>query len=58
MNPNIGVTARTLTLDLVTAEVVRSFVSAGIDCMVLKGPAVAHRLYKNAPGCRNYGDCH
>jgi Uncharacterised nucleotidyltransferase/Transglutaminase-like superfamily len=56
MNSNLGVAARTLTLDLVTAEVVRNFDSAGIDCMVLKGPAMAYRLYRDAPGCRNYGD--
>ena len=26
------------------------------SCMLLKGPAMAHRLYGDAPGRRNYGD--
>ena len=56
MNPNLGLAARTLGLDLVTAEVVSNFDSAGIDCMVLKGPAMVHHLYQDAPGCRNYSD--
>ncbi|HUL25038.1 MAG TPA: nucleotidyltransferase family protein [Streptosporangiaceae bacterium] len=56
MKPNLGLAARTLALDLATGEVVRGMDAAGIDCMVLKGPAMAHRLYADAPGCRNYGD--
>jgi hypothetical protein len=56
MDSDLGLAARTLALDLATGEVVRGLDAAGIDCMVLKGPAMAHRLYGDAPGCRNYGD--
>ena len=56
MKPNLGLAARTLALDLATGEVVRGINAAGIDCMILKGPAMAHHLYGDAPGCRNYGD--
>ena len=44
MKPNLGLAARTLALDLATGEVVRGMDAAGIGCMVLKGPAMAHRL--------------
>ena len=56
MKPNLGLAARTLALDLATGEVVRGMDAAGIGCMVLKGPAMAHRLYGDTPGGRNYGD--
>jgi Uncharacterised nucleotidyltransferase len=56
MNPDLGLAARTLALDLATGEVIRAFDAAGLDCMVLKGPAMARRLYADAPGGRNYGD--
>jgi putative nucleotidyltransferase-like protein/transglutaminase superfamily protein len=56
MRPNLGLAARTLALDLATGEVARGLDAAGIDCMILKGPAMVHRLYQDAPGCRNYGD--
>jgi hypothetical protein len=56
MKPDLGLAARTLALDLATGEVIRALDAAGLDCMVLKGPAMARRLYGDAPGGRNYGD--
>jgi hypothetical protein len=56
MRSDLGLAARTLALDLATGEVVRKLDVAGIECMVLKGPVMAHRLYADRPGCRNYGD--
>jgi hypothetical protein len=56
MKPDLGLAARTLALDLAAGELVRALAAAGIDCLLLKGPAMAHRLYLDAPGCRNYGD--
>jgi Uncharacterised nucleotidyltransferase/Transglutaminase-like superfamily len=56
MNPDLGGAARTLTLDLAAGEVIRALDAAGIDCMLLKGPAMARHLYGDAPGGRNYGD--
>lgn len=56
MQPSLGVAARTLALDLTMGEVVRALDAAGIDCMLLKGPVLARRLYGNVPGIRNYGD--
>ncbi|MGD0378221.1 MAG: nucleotidyltransferase family protein [Streptosporangiaceae bacterium] len=56
MKSGLGLAARTLALDLAAGEVIRSLETAGIDCLLLKGPAMAHRLYLDAPGCRNYGD--
>jgi hypothetical protein len=56
MRSDLGLAARTLALDLATGEVVRNLSAAGIECMVLKGPVMAHRLYADTPGCRNYGD--
>lgn len=56
MESDLGVAARTLALDLAAGEVIRALAAAGIDCMLLKGPAMAHRLYREAPGSRNYGD--
>jgi hypothetical protein len=56
MEPNLGLAARTLALDLATGEVVRELDAAGIDCMILKGPAMVHYLYEDSPGRRNYGD--
>ena len=56
MQPSLGIAARTLALDLTMGEVVRALDAAGIDCLLLKGPALARRLYGNVPGIRNYGD--
>jgi Uncharacterised nucleotidyltransferase/Transglutaminase-like superfamily len=56
MKSNLGVAARTLALDLATGEVIRALTESGIDCMLLKGPAMTHRLYREAPSGRNYGD--
>jgi len=56
MKSHLGLAARTLALDLAAGELIRALQTAGIDCLLLKGPAMAHRLYLNAPGCRNYGD--
>ncbi len=56
MKSDLGLAARTLALDLAAGEVMRALETAGIDCLLLKGPAMAHRLYLDAPGCRNYGD--
>jgi hypothetical protein len=56
MKPDLGLAARTLALDLAAGELIRALAAAGIDCLLLKGPAMAHRLYLDAPGCRNYGD--
>jgi hypothetical protein len=56
MTPNLGLAARTLALDLATGEVIRAFDAAHIQAIVLKGPAMAQRLYADEPGCRNYGD--
>jgi Uncharacterised nucleotidyltransferase len=56
MKPSLGIAARTLALDLATGEVVRALEAAGIESMLLKGPAMARRLYGDEPGARNYGD--
>jgi hypothetical protein len=56
MKPNLGLAARTLALDLATGEIIRAFDDAHIETIVLKGPAMVHRLYTDSPGCRNYGD--
>jgi hypothetical protein len=56
MSSTLELAARTLALDLATGEVARAFDAAGIEGMVLKGPAMAWRLYRDVPGCRNYGD--
>jgi len=56
MKSHLGLAARTLALDLAAGELIRTLQTAGIDCLLLKGPAMAHRLYLDAPGCRNYGD--
>jgi Uncharacterised nucleotidyltransferase len=56
MKSDLGLAARTLALDLAAGAVIRALEKAGIDCLLLKGPAMAHRLYLDAPGCRNYGD--
>jgi hypothetical protein len=56
MRSDLRVVARTLTLDLAMGEVIRKLAAAGIDCMLLKGPAMTHRLYADVPGRRNYGD--
>jgi hypothetical protein len=56
MKANVAVAARTLALDLATGEVTSALQAAGIDCLLLKGPAMARRLYPDAAACRNYGD--
>jgi Uncharacterised nucleotidyltransferase len=56
MKSDLGMAARTLALDLAAGEVIRALAAAAIDCMLLKGPAMTHRLYREAPGGRNYGD--
>ena len=56
MKSDLGLAARTLALDLAAGDVIRALETADIDCLLLKGPAMAHRLYLDAPGCRNYGD--
>jgi hypothetical protein len=56
MKANLGLAARTLALDLATGEVIRALDAAGIEGIVLKGPAMVHRLYADEPGLRNYGD--
>src|SRR5688572_24714017 len=46
---------RTLAVDDQTAHVVAAFEARGIESLLLKGPAIAHRLY--GPGDpRFYGD--
>jgi len=46
--------ARNLQLEAVTAEVVRAFQHAGVESILLKGPAVAQTLYPG--GDREFGD--
>jgi hypothetical protein len=53
---NLGLAARTLAMDLALGEVIGGLDAAGIDAVLLKGPAMAHHLYGDAPGTRNYGD--
>ena len=56
MNSGLGLAARTLALDLAAGEVIGALDATGIEAIVLKGPAMVHRLYGDAPGRRNYGD--
>ena len=56
MNSGLGLAARTLALDLAAGEVIEALDATGIEAIVLKGPAMVHRLYGDAPGRRNYGD--
>ena len=56
MKSDLGVAARTLALDLAAGEVIRALIAADVECMLLKGPAMVHRLYREAPVGRNYGD--
>jgi hypothetical protein len=56
MKSNLGLAARTLAMDLALGEVIRCLIAEGIDAILLKGPAMAHHLYGDAPGTRNYGD--
>jgi hypothetical protein len=47
--------ARTVSVDVVTAEVVPALAEAGVRSLLLKGPAIARRIYE--PGeLRAYGD--
>ncbi len=48
-------TARSLAVDLVTAEAMAAFQSAGIDALLLKGPSIASWLY-SAGAARTYVD--
>ncbi|MGI9086004.1 MAG: nucleotidyltransferase family protein [Aeromicrobium sp.] len=48
--------AHALALDVTAADVVWAFESAGIPCIVLKGPAIAHWLYPDDSGQRAYTD--
>jgi hypothetical protein len=47
--------AQTLTVDGATAEVIRAFALRAVDCILLRGPAVARRLY-DAVELRSYID--
>jgi hypothetical protein len=51
-----GIRAKTLRIDWGTAEVLRSFQSAGVQALLLKGATFAHWLY-SADDPRPYGDC-
>jgi len=48
--------ARCLALDVMTAEVVTALRVAGIEVVLLKGPATVRWLYVEDPGQRPYGD--
>ncbi len=48
--------ARCLTLDVLAAEVVAALESAGIESILLKGPATVRRLYLEDPSERLYTD--
>ncbi|HWC85561.1 MAG TPA: nucleotidyltransferase family protein [Solirubrobacteraceae bacterium] len=46
-NPAIHAVANTLRINAATAEVLRAFAAAGIESLVLKGPAIARWLYSD-----------
>jgi hypothetical protein len=48
--------ARTLALDAATAQVVTAFQELDLPCMLLKGPAMAARLYAEDVSQRSYTD--
>ena len=48
--------ARCLALDAVTSDLVDAFDAAGIDTVLLKGPATVRWLYADNPGRRLYSD--
>jgi hypothetical protein len=54
--PPVEDAIHSLKLDVVTAEVVQRFDSAGIRSILLKGPALAAWLYEQE-GSRSYSDC-
>lgn len=48
--------ARHLALDAAAVDVLRLLEGRGVRCLLLKGPAVAHRLYPQDPQKRRYCD--
>ena len=48
--------AHCLALDALAARAVAALEVAGIEAMVLKGPATVHWIYADIPGRRNYSD--
>lgn len=55
LSPELRAAARALQIDLATAEVVSGFAGAGVASILLKGPAIARRLYP-AGALRPYVD--
>ena len=53
--PSLLAAARVIAVDRVTAEVAVALDRAGVDWMLLKGPALAHALY-GVGEVRSYGD--
>ncbi len=53
---NVEQAAHAMALDVAAAEVVPALESAGIACVVLKGPGSAHWLFPEDPGQRVYTD--
>jgi Uncharacterised nucleotidyltransferase len=53
-NVNLLEAAQALALDAATGAVVRALRARGIDCLLLRGPAIARRLYPG--GGRSYVD--
>lgn len=53
---HLGRVARSLALDALAARATVALSSAGIDCVLLKGPATVHWLYADEPGVRGYCD--
>jgi hypothetical protein len=54
--PALTATARSLSIDRVAAEVTAALEASGVDCMLVKGAAVARALYADG-GRRTYVDC-
>jgi hypothetical protein len=55
ISPRLVAAAASLGVDVVTAEVAESFRSAGIRCILLRGPSIARHLY-NFGESREYED--
>lgn len=53
---DVMLTALALSVDRLTAELVRAFDAREIPCILLKGPAIAHWLYGDG-SVRPYADC-
>jgi hypothetical protein len=53
--PLVEVAARNMMVDRITAETVRLFTEAGIECMLIKGPVIEDALYGDT--VRPYRDC-